>query len=86
MKQVLELLGARSDPKTLDYCIQASSFERASNREQGKEDAGSFFRKGIAGDWRNVFTERNRELFDELAGEELAKFGYESSQAQKPKG
>ncbi|MGB3681077.1 MAG: sulfotransferase [Rubrobacteraceae bacterium] len=84
LKQVLDLLGARTDSRTLDYCIQASSFERASNREQGKEDAGSFFRKGVAGDWRNVFTGKDRETFDRFAGEDLAKFGYESPRAQKP--
>lgn len=84
LKRVLGVLGARSDPKILDYCIQASSFERASNREQGKEDADSFFRKGIAGDWRNVFTERDHEVFEEFASEELARFGYESSRALKP--
>lgn len=83
LKQVLDLLGARSDPKTLDYCIQASSFARASNREQGKEDADSFFRKGIAGDWRNVFTEKDRELFDRFAGEDLARLGYEGSRTPK---
>lgn len=83
LKRVLDLLGARSDAKTLDYCIQASSFERASNREPGKEDADSFFRKGIAGDWRNVFTGRDREIFDGYAGEELARFGYESSRTLK---
>ena len=77
LKRVLDLLDARTDAAVLDYCIQASSFERASNREQGKEDAGSFFRKGVAGDWRNVFTGEDRDIFERFAGEELAKFGYE---------
>ena len=84
LKRVLDLLGARADNSTLDYCIQASSFERASNREQGKEDAGSFFRKGVVGDWRNVFTGKDREIFEEFAGKELDRFGYESSWGLKP--
>jgi len=34
-------------------CIDAASFARLSGgRDRGMEDRGSFFRKGVAGDWR----------------------------------
>jgi len=78
LRRILELLGARTDDGTIERCIQASSFERASNRRQGEEDSGSFFRKGVAGDWRGVFTERDRELYSDIAGERLAEMGYEA--------
>jgi hypothetical protein len=79
LQRVFDLLGARQGDAILEHCIRASSFDRASNRKPGEEDAGSFFRKGIAGDWRNVFTERDRALYKEFAGDRLIEAGYEVS-------
>jgi hypothetical protein len=51
-----------------------------SGRERGQENYSLNFgkhRKGIAGDWRNVFTERDKAIFKEEAGGLLIKLGYE---------
>lgn len=77
--RVLEFLGASSEPRVIERCLRSSSFERASSRSQGEEDSASFFRKGIVGDWRDVFTQRDREIYKELAGDRLVRFGYERS-------
>ena len=79
LRRILGLLGARREDRIIERCIQASSFERVSNRRQGEEDSGSFFRKGVAGDWKGVFTERDREIYEELAGEQLIEMGYGSA-------
>lgn len=77
LRRILGLLGGRTEDKMIERCIRASSFERASNRQQGEEDPSSFFRKGVAGDWRDVFTERDRKIYEEMAGNQLARTGYE---------
>lgn len=77
LRRMLELLEARSDGLVIERCLRASSFERVSNRPQGEEDAGSFFRKGVAGDWSNTFNERDREIYKKFAGERLVEMGYE---------
>jgi hypothetical protein len=77
--KILEFLGASSEDRIIERCLRSSSFERASSRRQGEEDPASFFRKGVAGDWREVFTERDRVLYKELAGGRLVQFGYEKS-------
>ena len=76
---VLRFLGASAEERVIERCLRSSSFERATSRGQGEEDSGSFFRKGISGDWRDVFTERDREIYKGLAGERLVQFGYEKS-------
>lgn len=77
--RVLDFLGASSEARVIERCLRSSSFERASSRSQGEEDSASFFRKGIVGDWRDVFTQRDREIYKGLAGDRLVEFGYERS-------
>ena len=61
--------------------MRSASFERLSNgKTPGEEDSSSFFRKGIAGDWKNVFTDRDKLVFKEEAGGLLVMLGYEGDE------
>jgi hypothetical protein len=75
---LLRFLGAGTDGETVRGCIGKSSFEKWSGgRERGREESSSFYRKGVSGDWRNVFTENDRRVFKRAAGELLIRLGYE---------
>jgi len=43
------------------------------------ERPNAFLRKGKVGDWKNYFTDEAKQLFKEIAGEELVCQGYEAS-------
>lgn len=45
-------------------------------RKPGETDASSFFRKGIAGDWRNHFTPEAEDIVTGFAGPLMERFGY----------
>jgi len=76
--RLLRFLGVGAEREIVNYCVDAASFEKLSKgRQRGQEDPNSFFRKGIAGDWKNVFTERDRQIFKEAAGDLLIELGYE---------
>jgi hypothetical protein len=78
VRRLLGFLGADASDETVRSCVEAASFERLSKgRKRGEEDATSFFRKGVAGDWRSVFTEKDRRVFKQEAGELLVELGYE---------
>lgn len=77
IRRLLGFLGAESGEETAKRCVEAASFERMSKRKRGEEDSSSFFRKGVAGDWKNVFTERDKKVFKEATGDLLVKLGYE---------
>jgi len=80
--RLFEFLGADASEETVNRCVESASFEKMSGRERGQENYTLDFgkrRKGIAGDWENVFTERDRELFKEVAGDLLIKLSYEKS-------
>jgi len=53
------------------------SFARQSGRQPGQEKVGSFMRKGVVGDWRNVFNAEARKVFNDVAGKALIVAGYE---------
>jgi hypothetical protein len=77
VRRLLEFLGAGADESTVVRLVEKSAFERKSNREKGQEDSSSRLRKGIAGDWKNAFTDGDKRIFKEVAGDLLIRLGYE---------
>jgi hypothetical protein len=75
--RLLQFLGADAAEDTVKQCVEVTSFERVSKRKPGEEDSSSFFRKGVAGDWRNVFNEEDKQVFKKVAGNLLIELGYE---------
>jgi len=58
--------------------ILSSRFERLANgRERGQENIMAHARKGIAGDWRNYFSDRVKQSFKTRYGGLLIATGYE---------
>jgi Sulfotransferase family len=76
LKNLVAFLGARTDNDTISRCIRDNSFEKLADRSRGQEDAASFFRKGVVGDWRGVFTRRDEEIYAQIAGRTLESMGY----------
>ena len=66
----------------VDGCIQRATFEKMSGRKVG-DDAEPLAkaRKGISGDWKNYFTRKDGQIFDELAGDLLIDLGYEKDRS-----
>ena len=69
---------SKIDSNRLENTIGKYQFERQSGRPSGTENITSFLRKGIAGDWRNKFSSKACEVFNEYGGSMLIRLGYES--------
>jgi hypothetical protein len=76
IKRLLEFLGADAREEVVRECVSSASFENwTDGRQRGEEDSTSFLRKGVAGDWKNVFTEDDKRVFKEEAGDLLIELG-----------
>jgi hypothetical protein len=85
-KRLLKPVPKEPPPNTvseeeLAKIIQANAFSaKAGGRKPGEEDLSSHYRKGIAGDWKNHFTQQHIDYFKANYGDLLLKLGYEKSQ------
>jgi hypothetical protein len=69
--------GHEPDARLVARSAEHFSMKSMTGREPGKEDRGSFIRKGVAGDWLGHFTREAAEAFDRHAGDALVLAGYE---------
>lgn len=78
LARLFGFLGVDRDASMIERVVERNSFERrSSGRSRGEEDTKSFLRKGIHGDWKNVFNERDRQVFKQQTDDLLVVLGYE---------
>lgn len=63
MRAAFDLLGVTATNQVIDEVVASASFESWSGRSPGQEDAQSFHRKGIVGDWKTAL---DRDEIDEI--------------------
>jgi hypothetical protein len=79
IKRIWEFLGADISDPVLDE-ILAAEMQQNPDADWQHEKAGEIvapLQKGKQGSWRMLFTSRDREVFKQIAGEMLIKWGYE---------
>lgn len=77
LRRVLALFGLAAEEELLAGIVERHRFEASRSSGEG----GAFFRKGVAGDWRNHFDGALKEDFLASAGSLLVEFGYEQDDA-----
>jgi len=76
---LFRFLGLRHDEPLIKDLVERSSFRFYAGRERGQEDRKRFYRKGVAGDWKNHFSPQDKGLFKEIGGDMLIRLGYEKN-------
>lgn len=85
LAKIVKFANCEITDEKLEYAVEKNSFanrtkERSGkSRKPGETDAGQFERKGIVGDWKNLFNDRAKELFLKYEGESLRLLGYEQN-------
>ena len=76
-RATLALGGGVLSDSMAETIVEKYSFSTQTGRKPGEENRKQYLRKGISGDWKNYFSEDLSEMFNELAGKQLIKLGYE---------
>lgn len=85
LRRMLDFVGKEVDNDKILAAVEKNSFENRTlkrsgkTRRPGQADTGQFERKGIVGDWKNVFNLEAARIFDMHEGQALIELGYESS-------
>jgi hypothetical protein len=72
-----QLTGVETDREYLRLAASRFEFRRMADQAKRGVNQGPYMRKGVAGDWRNHFSEEASGVFDLHAGETLRRLGYE---------
>ena len=80
MQKLWQFLGVTVDP-ALEAAVKDELSSNPDEEWQARrnDSIASFLPKGKAGNWRNMFTAQDQQIFKESAGEMLVKWGYEQN-------
>jgi lipopolysaccharide transport system ATP-binding protein len=78
--------GLPVDPLMVRNVVRACRFSALTGRVRGQEEIRSHYRKGIAGDWHNYFSEAVAAAFKERFGAVLVATGYEPDSGWSARG
>jgi len=70
--RILTFLDADNSQKTVQEIVNKNSFSKLKSGNKN-----GFFRKGISGDWKNHFTEKDIQLFKRITGDLIERCGYD---------
>ncbi len=78
VSRLFAFAGLSHDPARVADVVEKASFKNLSRgRKAGEQDSSSFYRKGVAGDWKNYLSpEASHKVFKD-ARELMKQFGYE---------
>ncbi|MBL8098005.1 MAG: sulfotransferase [Anaerolineales bacterium] len=81
MSKVWKFLGTKKVDKSLTKKINAEMKSNPDEQWQAERNEGiaSFLPKGQAGNWNRLFTQKDKSIFKEIAGDVLIKWKYEES-------
>ena len=72
-------LGIECDAERIQAIVKRQDFKRVSGRKRGLEDNKKFVRKGVAGEWREIFTPDQKERFSLIGEDVIRDLGYQGT-------
>lgn len=81
-KRLLQFLDVQDTDEFIKSCLQKTDFSNLSGgRKRGAENRGSFYRKGIIGDWKNHLKRETLLEIEMYCGAMLDHLGYDQFQS-----
>lgn len=77
LMRIFGFFGFEVEPPRIARIVENHTFTRRSGRSRGEEDTGNFLRRGIAGEWRSVFTDQHRTRVEAVMEDLIEELGYQ---------
>ena len=79
LKRIWNFLGVDTEIPDLEKAMinELSDNPDADWQREKQREVAKFIQKGLPGSWQDIFTEKDRKIFKEFAGETLVEWGYE---------
>jgi len=78
VRALLTFLDVDTSQETIANLRRETDFKQLSGgRAPGETDPNSYFRKGVAGDWRQILSKAQIALAEETCGTQLEAYGYD---------
>jgi hypothetical protein len=81
LTKALEFLAFPTSTEDIERMVERNRFERIAGRKRGVEDVTGFLRKGVAGEWKGVFSLEQKKRFAEIGEDVIERLGYEPTLA-----
>lgn len=72
LKKIFNFLGFKIEQKGIENIIEINSFDKITGRKRGESDDTKFIRKGVSGEWENIFSKEQKLQFSKI-GEDIIK-------------
>jgi hypothetical protein len=76
LRRTFDFMGFKVSDDQINQLIEKQSFERKARRKRGQENTKSFLRKGVSGEWQEVFSVEQKRLANEQSRGILDQLGY----------
>jgi hypothetical protein len=85
MRRLWEFLGAQTQSDDLDTAVSMEMQQNpdAQWQQEKAREIAEPLQKGKQGNWREIFTQKDRQVFQEIAGETLKAWGYADTLSAK---
>ena len=77
LNRLFEQLDVQVAPEVIQQALKIFDFQQLSQRPAGEENRQSFFRKGVAGDWKNHFSAADLDFFHQRASKIMRQANYD---------
>jgi hypothetical protein len=77
LARALEFLAFSTSIKEIERMVERNRFERVAGRKRGEEDVTRFLRKGVAGEWKEVFSTDQKKQFAKIGEDVIQQLRYE---------
>ncbi|MFC1565583.1 sulfotransferase domain-containing protein [Candidatus Neomarinimicrobiota bacterium] len=79
LEKIFNFLGFKIEQSTVKNIIEQNSFNKITGRKRGESDNTKFVRKGMAGEWKTIFSMEHKLLFSKIGEDIIKDLGYETT-------